>query len=110
MGYVTEILGEPTGYEKITPGDVVTGFTAALITPTTGDNSGKAAKAALITCEDETVNFTLDGTAPAAGSGAGHALAAGDSYVLRGSTAILNFKCIDRVSSSAGSVKVTMFH
>ena len=107
---VTDILGDAGAYEAVAPADVATG-----ITPTNLNASiygaTKQAIGALITGEGETVNFTLNGTAPtaAAGTNVGHALAAGESYVIRGISNLRNFKCIDRVSGSTGTVKATIF-
>jgi hypothetical protein len=107
---VTDMLGDAGQYENITPGDVVTGITASLLNASI-HGSTQQAIGALITCEDQTVHFTIDGTAPTAiaGTNVGHALAAGDSYVIRGISNLRNFKCIDAVSASAGTVKVTVF-
>jgi hypothetical protein len=107
---VTDILGDAGAPETITPGDTATGITDTIYRQTI-HGAEKLAIGALLTCEDETVNMTFDGTAPtaAAGTNVGHAFSAGESYVLRGTNNVKNWKCIDRVSLSAGSVKVTPF-
>ena len=112
MAVVTEIPGIASGHEIITPGDVSTGITAGLLTPASGSFNAMNAVAGLITAENQTMHFTLDGTAPtaAAGTDLGHDLAAGDSYMIRGKTNMANFRIIDRVSGSAGQLKVTVFH
>jgi hypothetical protein len=106
---VTDILGDAGGYENIVPGNTATGITATLLNATIHEAT-KQAMGALLTCENETVNFTFDGTAPTAiaGTNVGHALAAGNSYVIRGIHNLRNFQCIDAVASSAGTVKVTI--
>jgi hypothetical protein len=107
---VTDMLGDAGAYENITPGDTATGITASNL-QTSVHGATKQALGALVTCEDQTVHFTIHGTDPtaAAGTNVGHALAAGDSYVIRGIGNLRNFKCIDAVSLSAGTVKITIF-
>lgn len=109
--YVTDMIGDAGAYEAITPGDTATGLSAATLNPTSGLYKGMTATGALITCEDDTVNFTIHGTAPTAkaGTNVGHALDAGQSMVIRGEGSLRNFKCIDRVSGSAGTVKVSVY-
>lgn len=106
---VREILGDAGATENITPGDTATGITASKRCPTSGLYKGMTAAGALITCESNSVNFTFDGTDPtaAAGTNVGHSLGDSDSIVIRGQTNVANFKCIDRVSGSAATVKVT---
>lgn len=98
-------------YEKITPGDTSTGITAAIREPTSGEFNKKNAIAALITVEDNTINFTLDGTAATAtaGTNAGHKVTVGQSYLVEGRGSVTAFRCIDAVSGSASIVKVTTF-
>ena len=112
MPAVTDIPGAPGAYEAVTPGDTATGFTATNITPTSGTYSGSKATAALLTCEDQTVNFTIHGTdaTNAAGTDLGHQLKAGESIELRGNIALSNFTCVDRVSGSAGTVKASFYY
>lgn len=111
MGYVFDMPGEADTYEAILPGDVATRITAAIRHPVSGLAPGMEAIAVLITIEDNTVTITCDGTTPtnAAGTNAGHQLAAGDSMVLRGPNTIKNFQCVDTVSGSVGKVKITCF-
>jgi len=105
---VTILEGDVLGYESISPADTATGFTASNYKAGAGT---LRAERALISCESNTVNFTLHGTAPtaAAGTNIGTAFLANDSYLIVGYTAIANFQCIDRVSGSAGTVKVIFF-
>ena len=107
---VTDILGDAGAYEAITPGDTAAGIDKDNLNADV-HGATKQAIGALITGEDETVNFTLHGTTPtaAAGTDVGHALAAGESYVIRGISNLRNFQCIDLVSGSAGTVKATIF-
>lgn len=108
---VTDILGDAGAVESIAPGDTATGISASNYATANIHGVEKLATGALLTCEDQTVNITFDGTAPtaAAGTNVGHAFAAGESYVIRGIHNVKNFKCIDRVSGSTGTVKVTVF-
>ena len=107
---VTDILGDAGAYEAIAPGDTAARIDKANLN-TEIHGAVQQAIGALITGEDETVNFTLHGTAPTAASGTdiGHALAAGESYVIRGISNLRNFQCIDLVSGFTGTVKVTVF-
>ena len=68
-------------------------------------------KAALITVEDYGLNFTLDGTTPTvtAGTNAGHTMAAGQSYVVRGYHNIKKFQCINAVNASGAIAKYSLF-
>ncbi len=102
---VMDLIGAPGQSEIITPGDVSTGITPAKLR----GPKGQQAKAVLITVEDNTINYTLDGTVAAAGSGAGHQGLAELNLVLRGIEAVTNFRCIDRVSLSVAIIKVTVF-
>jgi hypothetical protein len=107
---VTDILGDAGAPEAIAPGDTATGITETIRVQEI-HGATKEAIGALLTCEDETVNITFDGTAPTAlaGTNVGHAFSAGESYVVRGTHNVKNFQCIDRVSTATGTVKVTPF-
>lgn len=94
-------------YEALTPTGS-TGITAAIKHPTSGDFKDRDAQAALITVEDNDIRFTLQGTPPVA-AGAGHLMSAGQSYVIQHPSDVNKFRCIDNVSGSASSVKVTTF-
>ena len=108
---VTDMLGDAGSVESIAPADTATGLAVATRHPTSGIYKGMTAKGMLVTCEDQTVNFTMNGTAPTAkaGTNVGHELAAGQSIVIRGQESIRNFLCIDRVSGSTGTIKVTCY-
>jgi len=102
--------GKCKSYEKIGTTTSSIGFTTAKIALTTGD-SYKEAKSALITVETASIRFTMDGTTPTVteGTGAGHILDVGQSYVVRGVEAVRNFRCINAVASSGASVKSSYF-
>ena len=76
---------------------------APIVIPT-----GLTAIGAMIVCESNDVNFTVDGSNPtaAAGTNQGFKLGTDANIVLRDPTEVIRFKCIDRVSGSAGIVKV----
>lgn len=107
---VTDMLGDAG-----TPLTIEGSDTAQSIPKTTWrqtiHEASMACKGALLTCEDNTIKFTFDGTTPTneAGDDDGHTLAAGDSYVIRGINNVRNFQCINDVSASVGKVKVTPF-
>lgn len=88
-----------------------TGITGTVIQPTSGDYKGLQAEEALITVEDNTINFTLDGTVPTAkaGTNKGHQADAGLSYLVQGAQSVRQFRCIDRVAGSTSAVKITTF-
>jgi len=68
-------------------------------------------KAALITLETGSINFTLDGTTPTvtAGTNYGSTINAGGSFVIRGQSNINNFKAINSVDGSGAIMKYEMF-
>lgn len=69
---------------------------------------GRAAKAMLVTVESNDVQVTFDGTYPSqTATFFGHKLMAGDSILLFGENTVSGFRCIDRVSGSASTLKVT---
>lgn len=109
--FVTDTIGTPSnssGHEAITPNDTATGITASILE----DSSGKKAKGAFITVEDNNINFSVHGTDPTAkaGSNVGHQLSAGQNYTMSDPDEVANFKCIDRVSGEVGIVKVTVYY
>lgn len=71
-------------------------------------HEGRAARAMLVTIESNDVQVTFDGTYPSqAATFYGHTLVEGDSLLLFGEDAVSGFRCVDRVSGSASTVKVT---
>lgn len=109
--YVFDTPGDAGTMETITPGDTATGITKTIRHPISGVGANTEATGALLSVEDNTINFSIDGTTPTnkAGTNVGHKMDANQSYVIRGVQAVKDFKCVDRVSSSAGVVKVTPF-
>lgn len=104
-------LGRAGTFETIADTSAVVGFTATKIAPASGVHLGKSAVGALISVETNPIRFTLDGTTPTvtAGTGAGHLLAAGGEYEIKGAGNVKNFKCINAVAGSVGVVKCTFF-
>lgn len=105
----------PGGHESLTPGDTATGITTSVRHPADGVGAffAQTAITALITVEDNSMRFTLDGTTPTNANGTsadvGHLMSAGQSYVVENEYGVLNFKCIDAVSGAVSVTKVTVF-
>jgi len=72
---------------------------------------GKYCKACLVSGVANDMNVTMDGTLPSAAAGQDVGVVIGDrqSYVMRDIEEIINFRCIDRVSLSAGKMKVICY-
>jgi len=105
---VSDVIGNPEQHETITPGDTATGISAGLKVLADGEN----AEGALVTVEDNAINFCIHGASATAASGTnvGHELGAGQSVVLKSQGEVSNFNCIDRVSGNVGIVKVTVYY
>jgi hypothetical protein len=101
----------PGAHETLTPGDTATGITAAIARPTSGLYNQITALSALITVEDNSIRFTLDGTTPTNANGTsadtGHLMTTGQSYVIESHEGVQGFLCIDAASGSAAKIKVT---
>lgn len=99
------------GYEKIVPGNTVTGFTTSKIAPTTGVLAGKQAIKVQVYVKDNSINYTTDGTIPTqtGGTNVGMVAVAGTTLVITGYHDIETFKCIDSTASSASDLRVTYF-
>lgn len=104
--FVTDIPGEASSgkYEKLAP-TASTGITPALL----NSNSNGQAKGALISIETNSINYTLDGTAPTAsdGTNVGHEALATTTLVIRGINNLKQFKMINRLAANPSVVKVT---
>ncbi len=98
-------------YEKITPGNNVTGFTSSKIEPMTGPLAGKKAIKALVYVKAAAVNYTVDGTEPtqSGGTDIGMYAAAGSTITVLGYHDIGTFRCIDATAGSASDLRVTYF-
>ena len=107
-------FGAPIGYEKLTVSNSVKTLTAGKYRHFSDEvavgatNALVSARSALITTEATNgLRFTLDGTAPVAGT-TGHLLAGGSSLTLSGFGSLVNFKAI-RESASDAVIHVTYF-
>lgn len=76
------------------------GFTASVITPT----SGRPAQRAFLTLETASIRFTYDGTAPT--TTVGHLMNAGDVLVIEGIANVSAFRAI-RTGSTSGALVCT---
>ncbi len=70
---------------------------------------GCLAKAALISCEDQTALFTIDGTTPGQTYDTGTSIPSGGSYIITDINNVKNAKFIDHTSGSASTIKVVCF-
>lgn len=106
---VFPIDGVAGAFETIGTTTSSIGFTAAKIAPTTGNFANFKAKAAIISVEGADIRFTIDGTTPtvSSGTGAGHLLVNGASFIIYGEVNVSNFRCINAVASSGAKVKCT---
>lgn len=104
--------GDALTYEALTPGDTSTGVTAANLNRPVGGAAQGVAKTMLVVCEDNALNIAFDGSTPTAkaGTNVGILLATGDSIRISGYANIARFKCIDRVSGSAGIAKCIIYY
>jgi hypothetical protein len=106
-----EIIGVAVGYEGLTTATAI-GFTAAKLTPTTGNFAGMHARAVIISVDVADIRMTLDGTTPvitATGGGVGHLIPYTSSIEIRGESNLKNFLCINAVNASGALVKCTFF-
>ena len=92
---VVEVSYSAYDYEVITVNTVVKSLDAAKIAP----SNGAPARAVLITVEDASLRFRLDGSNPTATNG--HRLQAGDVLVLVGVNNLRNFRAIRDTGTSA---------
>lgn len=99
--------GDCKTYEKIGTTTSSIGFTAAKL-----EYQGRIAKAVLITVETAAIRFTMDGSTAvvtATGGGVGHLMDVGQSYVVRGTISVRNFRCINAVASSGAVAHCSYF-
>lgn len=97
----------PGNFENLTVNDVSSWFQRGKITPTSGTYAGMSAKAGLISLEGGDIRFRLDGlVAPT--STTGHYMSSGDTFLLIGTQALLQFRAI-RIGSENGMLTITYF-
>lgn len=105
---ITVLAGDLIGSETITPGNTATGISDDLLETT----EGLPVKRALISIEGNTIHMQTDPSRPPtakSGTNVGHSMLAEMSFILEGQKGCRAFKCIDRVSGSAGIVKVSTY-
>ena len=86
-------------YESITVSSVAKTFTAATY--------GLGVRKAIVTCEDNNIRFTLDGTQVPTSAGVGHLLYVGQTLTLD-KYEIQNFKAV-RASGTDATLKITYY-
>lgn len=102
--------GVAVDFEALVPGNTATGITASKLTGS-GIWANQQASAALVSVESNSINFCIDGSSPTASAGTNlcHRLDAGQSLMVQGPQNVRNFLCIDRVSGSTATVKITIY-
>jgi len=112
MDVFREIGYTAGGYEtlEVDNTDGGKGFTATEIRPTSGDFEGKACQKVVITVENESIRYTLNGTVPISGTAAvathGHLVAAGGTIPINDPESISNFLAIS-ISATDAWLRVT---
>ena len=99
-------------YEKITPGNTITGFTSANIAPTTGILAGKRAIKATVYVKTNAINYDTTGSitiTQSGGTDVGMYAASGTTIIITGFHDIETFRCIDATAGSASDLRVTYF-
>ena len=93
--------GECRTYEKIGTLTTAIGFTGAKLL-----YKGRIAQAVLVTVETASARFTMDGMTPVVtgGSEVGHKIDSGQSFIVRGTESIRNFRVINEVASNGSKI------
>jgi hypothetical protein len=97
----------PGNFEELIVTDSSTWFQRGRIKPTSGDYAGMSAKAGLISLEGGDIRFRMDGLGPPT-STSGHYMTSGDTFLLIGTQALLQFRAI-RAGEEDGIITVTYF-
>jgi hypothetical protein len=97
----------PGGFEELTVNEESCWFQRGKIKPYAGDYAGMSAKAGLISLEGGDIRFRMDGLLPPT-STSGHYMTSGDTFLLVGTQALLQFRAI-RVGDENGLITVTYF-
>lgn len=97
----------PGGYEELVVNEESSWFQRGKIKPFSGDYAGMSAKAGLITLEGGDIRFRMDGLLPPT-STSGHYMASGDTMLVIGTQALLQFRAI-RVGEENGLLTATYF-
>ncbi len=103
MIYLQEITGSPSQTVKIACTDAAQLFSTSYVI-----SGNLIANAALITCEDNDVRFTLGDATPTQGAaGVGHVLYTNQSIKLHNSKAVKTFKFINYTNAANAIIQVT---
>jgi hypothetical protein len=100
-------------YEKITPGNTITGFTTTNLAPTSGLLAGKKAIKANVYIKTNAINYDTTGTitiTQSGGTDVGMYASSGTTLVITGYSDLSNFRCIDATSGTASDLRVTYFY
>ena len=97
----------PGNFEELQVENSSCWFQRGKITPTSGPYTGMSAQAGLISLEGGDIRFRLDGLSPPT-STSGHYMTSGDTFLLVGTQALLQFRAI-RVGSDDGMLTITYF-
>jgi hypothetical protein len=97
----------PGNFEELIVTDSSSWFQRGRIKPTSGDYAGMSAKAGLISLEGGDIRFRMDGLSPPT-STSGHYMTSGDTFLLIGTQALLQFRAI-RAGEEDGIITVTYF-
>lgn len=104
--------GSAKDYTTITTNTVAQYIPTVMLNyPTVEGLMGLRVKAALVTVEGGSINFTMDGTTPTttASTNLGHTLVSNDSILITDWENVKNFQWINSVASSGVIVKITTF-
>jgi len=110
--YVFDVEGVPGEEEMLTGMTSATSLSMSKVYVPAEHGGYRCARAALISVKEASVNMTLCGTTPTVTSGTnmGHTLNAGDSYVIRGETALQKVQFINGTAGNGAKVFVTYFY
>jgi hypothetical protein len=99
-------------YEKIVPGNTITGFTATNLQPTTGPLAGKRANKAMVYVKNNAINYDITGSVvitQSGGTDVGMYAGSGTTLIITGNHDLQTFRCIDATAGSASDLRVTYF-
>lgn len=97
----------PGGFEELTVDDSSSWFQRGKIKPSSGPYADLSAQAGLVSLEGGDIRFRLDGNAPPTSTN-GHYMTSGDTFLLIGTQALLQFRAI-RVGEENGLLTITYF-
>jgi hypothetical protein len=97
----------PGNFEELIVSDSSTWFQRGRIKPLSGPYANMSAQAGLVSLEGGDIRFRIDGLSPPT-STTGHYMSSGDTFLLIGTQALLQFRAI-RVGEEDGIITVTYF-